>query len=172
MNWQEMYKTADELSRLSVQLKEQAREIEKMDKTASYFDLGVAAGMEKVAKATATKTDPGKWEAAKREAKSKMGGKHSARAMQLATQIYKKKGGGYSGAKPSSSNNSLKKWTKQKWKWSGKKGKGVYLPSKKIDSLKSTPEGRKRLASAARKKTKATKSGVQYSSHGLAAGTS
>ena len=65
--------------------------------------------MSKQAAATATKTDPAKWEAAKREAKSKMGGKHSARAMQLATQIYKKKGGGYSGAKPSSKNNSLKK---------------------------------------------------------------
>ena len=47
---------------------------------------------------TATKTDPAKWEQAKRDAKAKMGGKHSARAMQLATQMYKKRGGGYSGA--------------------------------------------------------------------------
>ena len=90
--------------------------------------------------ATATKTDPAKWEAAKREAKSKMGGKHSARAMQLATQIYKKKGGGYSGAKPTSQNNSLKKWTKQKWGYSGKDkpgqgGSGVYLPEKKRQRL-------------------------------------
>ena len=64
----------------------------------------------KEAKEIATKTDPAKWEAAKTEAKSRMGGKHSARAMQLATQIYKKKGGGYSGSKPLSKNNSLKKW--------------------------------------------------------------
>ena len=35
------------------------------------------------------------WESAKAEAKSKMGGKHSARAMQLAGKIYKEKGGGY-----------------------------------------------------------------------------
>lgn len=127
--------------------------------------------------ATATKTDPAKWEAAKREAKNKMGGKHSARAMQLATQIYKKKGGGYSGAKPTSKNNSLKKWTKQKWNWSGGDkpgpgGKGVYLPKKKAEGLKKTESGRKRLAAASRKKSEATRKGEQYSSHGLAKGTS
>jgi len=55
----------------------------------------------------ATKTNPSLWEKAKAEAKSKMGGKHSARAMQLATQIYKKDGGGYSGKKPGASSNSL-----------------------------------------------------------------
>lgn len=48
----------------------------------------------------ATKTNPAKWEAAKREAKARHGGKHSARAMQLAVQIYKRKGGGYRGPKP------------------------------------------------------------------------
>lgn len=127
--------------------------------------------------ATAAKTDPAKWEAAKREARSKMGGKHSARAMQLATNIYKKKGGGYSGAKPTSQNNSLKKWSKQKWGYSGKDkpgqgGSGVYLPEKKRQRLKSTAEGRKRLRSASAAKAKATRKGEQYSSHGLAAGTS
>lgn len=133
-------------------------------------------GREKTA-ATATKTDPAKWEAAKREAKAKMGGKHSARAMQLATQIYKKKGGGYSGAKPTSSTNSLKKWTKQDWGYSGKDkpgqgGSGVYLPKRRRDALKSTKKGRSMLAAATRKKHKATAQGKQYSSHGLAAGTS
>jgi hypothetical protein len=48
----------------------------------------------------AKKTDPAKWEAAKRDAKAKMGGKHSARAMQLAVKFYKKRGGGYRGPKP------------------------------------------------------------------------
>ena len=132
-------------------------------------------GLKKTAKAIATKTDPAKWEQAKKDAKDRMGGKHSARAMQLATQLYKKRGGGYSGEKPTAKNNSLKKWTKQKWRWSGEKkaaeGKGVYLPSAKISRLKSTPEGR-RLAAAVRKKTEATRKGQQYSSHGLAAGTS
>ena len=127
--------------------------------------------------ATATKTDPAKWEAAKRDAKARMGGKHSARAMQLATQIYKKKGGGYSGSKPTSKNNSLKKWGKQKWGYSGKDkpgqgGSGVYLPKNKRERLKSTAEGRKRLDSASRKKSEATRKGQQYSSHGLAANTS
>ena len=133
--------------------------------------------LKKQAAATATKTDPAKWEAAKREAKNKMGGKHSARAMQLATQIYKKNGGGYSGSKPTSKNNSLKKWTKQKWNWSGGDkpgpgGKGVYLPKKKAEGLKKSESGRKRLAAASRKKSEATHKGEQYSSHGLAKGTS
>ena len=130
-----------------------------------------------MASSTATKTDPAKWESAKREAKAKMGGKHSARAMQLATQIYKKKGGGYSGKKPSSSENSLKNWTKQDWQWTGgdepgEGGKGVYLPKKKAEGLRSTPEGKKKLEAASRKKAEATREGRQYSRHGLAAGTS
>ena len=77
----------------------------------------------------ATKSNPELWEQAKSEAKAKMGGKHSARAMQLATQIYKKKGGKYSGKKDSS--NSLSKWTKEKWSYSSEKskGKGRYRPA-------------------------------------------
>ena len=42
-----------------------------------------------MAKGIATKKDPKKWAAAKAKAKAKMGGKHSARAMQLATKYYK-----------------------------------------------------------------------------------
>ena len=38
---------------------------------------------------TATKTNPELWERSKQQAKAKMGGKHSARAMQLAAKIYK-----------------------------------------------------------------------------------
>ena len=126
---------------------------------------------DEILKAVAEKTNPELWERAKREAKAKMGGKHSARAMQLAVKIYKEKGGGYKGKKPSSKSNSLKKWTKQDWRWS-KKGKGVYLPKEKISKLKSSEEGKKKLKSAERKKSKATKEGKQYSKHGLAAGTS
>lgn len=133
-------------------------------------------------KGTATKRDPAKWEAAKRKAKAKMGGKHSARAMQLATKYYKEDGGGYKGKKPSASNNKLKKWTKQDWQWSGERkkkssvadsiveklaGKGVYLPAKSIDALKSTKKGRNKLRSASRKKTEATNKGEQVARHGL-----
>ena len=45
--------------------------------------------------ATAKKTNPALWARAKAQAKARMGGKHSARAMQLAVKIYKKAGGGY-----------------------------------------------------------------------------
>jgi hypothetical protein len=101
--------------------------------------------MKKTAAAgVATKTNPGLWARAKAQAKAKMGGKHSARAMQLATQIYKKGGGGYSGRKPSASSNKMVKWTKQKWRTGpgtspiAKKESGRtsrYLPEKKWHSL-------------------------------------
>ena len=84
----------------------------------------------------AKKTKPALWEKAKAEAKARMGGKHSARAMQLAVSIYKKKGGGYKGAK--SSSNKLAKWTKEKWTTSSGKpseGKRRYLPKKAWSAL-------------------------------------
>jgi hypothetical protein len=79
--------------------------------------------------ATSKKTNPSLWESSKKKAIAKMGGKHSARAMQLAVKLYKKAGGGYKGAKKAS--NSLSKWSKQKWRTSdGSKseGKKRYLP--------------------------------------------
>ena len=60
--------------------------------------------------AVATKRDPAKWARAKARAKAKMGGKHSARAMQLATKYYKDAGGGYVGKKKKS-NKKPKKFT-------------------------------------------------------------
>lgn len=79
--------------------------------------------------ATSKKTNPSLWESSKKKAIARMGGKHSARAMQLAVKLYKKSGGGYKGAKKAS--NSLSKWSKQKWRTSdGSKseGKKRYLP--------------------------------------------
>ena len=67
---------------------------------------------------TAKKKDPAKWARAKARAKAKMGGKHSARAMQLAVKYYKDAGGTYSGKK--SSGNKLKKWGDQKWDYVSK----------------------------------------------------
>ena len=89
----------------------------------------------------AKKTNPAKWEAAKTDAKAKMGGKHSARAMQLATKLYKERGGGYSGAK--SEENKLSKWTKEDWGTKsgkpstiGAKATGErYLPKKAREAL-------------------------------------
>lgn len=106
----------------------------------------------------AKKTNPSLWEKAKAQAKARMGGKHSARAMQLAVKIYKEKGGGYSGAK--SSSNKLSKWTKQKWRTSdGSKseGKKRYLPDKAWKSLSSSEK-----AATNRAKAKGNASGKQF----------
>ena len=105
---------------------------------------------------TATKRDPKKWAAAKARAKAKMGGKHSARAMQLAVKYYKDAGGAYSG--PKKSNNKLRKWGRQKWQYAGKKGESRYLPKKAIAAL--SPSER---AATNRKKKADTRAGKQFS---------
>ena len=108
---------------------------------------------------TATKRDPKKWAAAKARAKRKMGGKHSARAMQLAVKYYKDAGGTYSGKKKSS--NKLSKWSKQKWRTkSGKPSSKTgerYLPEKAIKSLSA-----KEYAATTRAKRKGTAAGKQF----------
>ena len=69
------------------------------------------------------------------------------------------------------SQQSLKRWTKQKWRTaSGKKSSEtgeVYAPEATIKRLKSTPSGRKKLAAANRKKREATRKGKQHAKHGL-----
>ena len=109
--------------------------------------------------AVAKKRDPAKWARAKARAKAKMGGKHSARAMQLATKYYKDAGGTYSGKKKKS--NKLAKWSKEKWgtksgKPSGKTGER-YLPKKAIKALSS-----KEYAATTRAKRKGTAAGKQF----------
>lgn len=100
------------------------------------------------------------WEQAKAQAKAKMGGKHSARAMQLAGKIYKEKGGGYTGEK-TAAQKSLSKWTKEDWgtrsgKPSGKTGER-YLPKKARDAL--TPA---EYAATTRAKREGTAKGKQF----------
>lgn len=107
----------------------------------------------------AKKTNPGLWERAKSQAKARMGGKHSARAMQLAVSIYKKAGGGYSGSK--GSGNSLSKWTKQDWgtksgKPSGETGER-YLPKKAIKALSPSE-----YAATTRAKREGSREGKQF----------
>ena len=117
-------------------------------------------------KGTATKKDPKKWADAKAKAKAKMGGKHSARAMQLATKYYKESGGTYSGKKPTSKTNKLKKWIKEDLGTkSGKPstvGKGAtgerYLPKKARQALST-----KEYAATTRKKREDTAKGKQFS---------
>lgn len=100
------------------------------------------------------------WEQAKAQAKSKMGGKHSARAMQLAGKIYKEKGGGYTGEK-TAAQKSMSKWTKEDWgtksgKPSGKTGER-YLPKKARDALSPAE-----YAATTRAKREGTAKGKQF----------
>lgn len=111
---------------------------------------------------TAKKTNPSKWKAivASVKAGSKGGdpGEWSARKAQIATQRYKKSGGGYVG--PKSSDNSLKKWSDQKWRTSDgspSKGKKRYLPDAAWKSLNA---GEK--AATNRAKAKGNASGKQF----------
>jgi hypothetical protein len=115
--------------------------------------------------ATATKLDPAKWSRAKARAKAKMGGKHSARAMQLAVKYYKDMGGRYKGSK--SSSNKLSKWSRQDWGYVSKGDekkpkakKGRYLPKSVRTSL---TDAQKRATN--RKKKEASKKGSQYATY-------
>lgn len=60
------------------------------------------------------RTNPKLWESSKAEAKRKLGGRHSARAMQEAGRIYRSKGGGYCGSK-TAAQKKLTKWTGEDW---------------------------------------------------------
>lgn len=106
------------------------------------------------------RTNEALWEKSKSEAKAKMGGKHSARAMQLAGKIYKDKGGAYTGEK-TSAQKSLSKWGKEDWgtksgKPSGKTGER-YLPKKARESLTSSE-----YAATTKAKREGTKAGKQF----------
>ena len=114
----------------------------------------------------AKKTNPSKWAAAKARAKRKLGGKWSARAAQLATQYYKKSGGGYSGAKRS--DNKLTKWSREKWRTkdgkkaarTDKKGRKVtarYLPDSAWKSM-----SKSQARATDQKKRKASRKGKQF----------
>ena len=111
---------------------------------------------------SAKKTNPEKWNriVASVKASTKGGdpGEWSARKAQLATQQYKSSDGGYVG--PKSSDNSLAKWTDQKWRTSDGKpseGKKRYLPDKAWSALSS---GEK--ASTNRAKAAGNKAGKQF----------
>ena len=59
-------------------------------------------------------SDPALWELAKRVAVERLGGRHSARAMQLAGLLYREAGGGYVGPR-TGSQRSLTRWTAEDW---------------------------------------------------------
>ena len=92
--------------------------------------------------ATAEKTDPALWERVKAEitagAKGGEAGQWSARKAQMAVQEYKRRGGGYRGAKPDPDNH-LVQWEREEWGTrSGAKSLETgerYLPKKAREAL-------------------------------------
>lgn len=113
--------------------------------------------MARAASRKVIRTNPELWERSKRQAVKKMGGKHSARAMQYAVYLYKKAGGKYKGSKPTARTNSLARWTAEKWGYVDGKG-SRYLPERVRRSL--TKEERRRTNAA---KRRSTRRGEQWS---------
>lgn len=111
---------------------------------------------------SAKKTNPALWDrivaSTKSGTKGGDAGEWSARKAQLAVQKYKAQGGGYVGAK--SADNSLAKWTDQKWRTSDgspSEGKKRYLPDKAWGALSA---GEKAATNAA--KAKGNAAGKQF----------
>jgi len=112
---------------------------------------------------TAEKTKPELWKRivakVKRGEKGGDKGEWSARKAQLAVKLYKDAGGGYRGKK--SADNSLSKWSKQKWRTKSGKPSGEtgerYLPEKAIKALTSSE-----YAATTKAKRAGTKKGKQF----------
>ena len=111
---------------------------------------------------TAKKTNPSLWNKIVSDVKSSSkggdSGEWSARKAQLAVQKYKASGGGYEG--PKKVDNSLAKWTDQKWRTSDNtpsEGKKRYLPDKAWSALS---PGEK--AATNRAKAEGNKTGKQF----------
>ena len=112
--------------------------------------------------ATAKKKNPELWNRivarVKDGSKGGNSGQWSARKAQLAVSLYKKAGGGYSGAKKET---GLSNWTKQNWRTkSGKPSSETgerYLPEKAIKSLSPAE-----YAATSRAKRKGTAKGKQF----------
>lgn len=110
------------------------------------------------------RTNEALWEKSKAKAKAKMGGKHSARAMQLAGKLYREAGGGYTGEK-TKEQKSMSKWTKEDWGTKSGKNSTIgpkatgerYLPRKAREALSD-----KEYAATSRAKREGTKQGKQF----------
>jgi hypothetical protein len=108
--------------------------------------------LQKAAGVVAVKKDPVLWQRCRREAIARMGGVFSARAMQLATRLYKARGGEYEGPKRAQAErNSLARWTAEDWGYAGKPRQSRYLPKAVRDRL--TPSERARTNRAKRSAT-------------------
>lgn len=93
-------------------------------------------------------------------------GQWSARKAQMVAQAYRKAGGGYRTGKPSRTQRSIQKWTKERWRTSDGKPAGRdgrmrrYLPDKAWNKL--TPAQR---AATNKKKLLGDKIGKQFVSN-------
>ncbi len=114
--------------------------------------------------ATADKTDPKLWDEVKKKVtegdKGGKPGQWSARKAQMATQQYKKEGGGYAGGK--TADNHLAEWTREEWgtksgEQSGKTGER-YLPRQARAALSDGEYQR-----TTKKKRADTRQGKQFS---------
>lgn len=119
-----------------------------------YMTTAKKQTIKKVSKVTANRLDASLWEYCKEEAVSKMG-KFSARAMQYAVTLYKKRGGRYEGKK--TDDNSLVKWTKEDWGYVAEPKRSRYLPKKAREHLTA---GEK--IATDRAKNAGTKAGLQW----------
>ena len=111
---------------------------------------------------TAKKTNPTLWSKVVSDVKSSSkggdSGEWSAHKAQLAVQKYKASGGGYEG--PKKADNSLAKWTDQKWRTSDNtpsEGKKRYLPDKAWSTLSTSEK-----AATNRTKAEGNKTGKQF----------
>jgi hypothetical protein len=114
------------------------------------------------------RTDEAKWKrvvaSVKAGGKGGKPGQWSGRKAQLATQQYKKSGGGYKGEK-TEAQKSLSKWTREDWgtksgkpSTQGSKATGErYLPKKARESLSS-----KEYAATTKAKREGTRAGKQF----------
>jgi len=114
------------------------------------------------------RTDEAKWKrivaSVKAGSKGGKSGQWSARKAQLATQQYKKAGGGYKGKK-TKAQKSLSKWTREDWgtksgkpSTQGSKATGErYLPKKARERLSASE-----YAATTRAKREGTKKGKQF----------
>ena len=109
--------------------------------------------------------------AVKAGSKGGKAGQWSARKAQLAAQRYEKAGGGYTGSR-TRAQQSLGKWTKEKWRTSDGKpairdsGTTRYLPEKAWNQLSSSQK-----QATNRKKLQASRKGKQFVANTKAAKT-
>lgn len=109
-------------------------------------------------KKTAKRKNPKLWEKAKKQTGCGQGKRHSARACQLAVQLYKKLGGKYEGKK--TKDLGLVRWTEEDWGYVGKKKKSRYLPKEVRKKLSPAEK-----AATSKAKLKGTKKGKKYVSY-------